>query len=512
MKRSYDARRVRLIALTAAAILILSSCSYGKRDARTDDAKPEEAPTPISMMVPLFQPQPPSDELMNELNAKTGAVLNVQWIPDDIYTNKMMNALETNTLKQVTYVRQIDYNLVKNAIRSGMFWDIGPYLDYYPNLKTLSKHTLDETKLDGKYYGLYNERPASRQGILIRKDWLERLNMKAPETIDELYQVIKAFTLNDPDGNGKQDTIGLTDRNDLVYGAFKTLSSYFGTPNNWLLSNGAFIPDFETPEYMDTMNFMKKLYNENIMNKDFPVASKQLQRYMLISGKAGVYVGSLSDAPRMLEEMKQVNAAADLTLVNRIQGPKGYGVWSIPDYSGLFLFSKKAIKTQEELKAILTFFDKSMNKDVSNLMLYGQEGKHYVLQNGEVAVPADMFQRMNAEVRPLLSLMIANISNPNLFKQSEQGQEPILQQVNRLVADNEGMLIHDPTVGLSSLTFDAHGTELASIMTNATYNYILGKIDAAGFRSEIESWKNKGGSQIVKEYEEAYSKSRSASP
>jgi len=510
MNRWYSPRWIRLLALALLSAVLLSSCSSGQSSSETEKDKP--VPTPISMMVPLFQPKPPTDELMNELNQKTGVELNVQWVPDDIYTSKMLNALETNTLKQVTYVRQIDYNLVKNSIRSDMFWDIGPYLDYYPNLKNLSKKTLDETKLDGKYYGLYNERSSSRQGIMIRKDWLDRLHLKEPSTTEELYQVIKAFTLDDPDGNGKQDTIGLTDRNDLVYGAFKTLSSYFGTPNNWLLSGGTFIPDFATPEYMDTMNFVKRLYSENIMNKDFPVASKQVQRYMMISGKAGVYIGSLSDAPRMLEEMKQVNSNAEMALVNRIQGPKGYGIWSIPDYSGLFLFSKKAIKTQEDLKAILAFFDKTMNKDIANLMLYGQEGRHYVLKDGQVAVPPDMFQRMNAEVRPLLSLMIANISNPNLLKQSETDQEPILQQVNKLVADNDNILIHDPTVGLSSLYYDAHGTELASIMTNATYNYILGKIDAAGFRNEIEVWKSRGGSQIIKEFEESYSKSKSNNP
>lgn len=48
-------------------------------------------------------------------------------------------------------------------------------------------------------------------------------------------EVAKAFTENDPDGNGKKDTTGFMDRSDLVYGAFKTLSSYFGTPNYWTI-------------------------------------------------------------------------------------------------------------------------------------------------------------------------------------------------------------------------------------------------------------------------------------
>ena len=71
------------------------------------------------------------------------------------------------------------------------------------------------------------------KGIIIREDWLNNLKLKKPTNLNELYEVLKAFTYGDPDRDGKDDTIGLTDRNDLVFGSFKTISSYFGTPNNW---------------------------------------------------------------------------------------------------------------------------------------------------------------------------------------------------------------------------------------------------------------------------------------
>jgi hypothetical protein len=42
-----------------------------------------------------------------------------------------------------------------------------------------------------------------------------------PETVDDLYKIAKAFTEQDPDQNGKDDTFGLADRNDLTFGALK---------------------------------------------------------------------------------------------------------------------------------------------------------------------------------------------------------------------------------------------------------------------------------------------------
>ncbi|MNJ02877.1 Lipoprotein LipO precursor [compost metagenome] len=64
-------------------------------------------------------------------------------------------------------------------------------------------------------------------------------------------------------------------------------------------------------------------------------------------------------------------------------------------------------------------------------------------------------------------------------------------------------MVDDPTVQLSSPTFDEKNVELSSMIADATYNYILGKIDTDGFKDVIERWKNSGGDQIMEEYNEA---------
>lgn len=488
-----------LVAAVAAAIMV------------SRNRKPSEGTVPsgnaghqISIMLPLHQPTAPPDSLIKEIQARTGYKLDIKWIPDEVYSNRLMNNLESKENSQAVFVKPTDLTAIKNAIRSDMFWSIGPYLDHYPNLRALEQTSARLMTIDGKIYGLYSERPESRQGIIIRKDWLNNLGLTEPRSLEQLYQVLKAFSEQDPDGNGKPDTTGLTDRNDLYYGAFKTLSSYFGTPNGWALSGGKLTPEFATPEYLSTMNYMKKLYQEQLVNTDFPVTSKSVQRFRMITGKAGVYIGSLADAPRLLEETRQVNPGADFAVINRIQGPKGDGIWSVSGNGGMFFFSKKNIKTEQQLRDTLAFFDRTMDPDICNLLIYGIENVHYILKDGKVSYKDNaMYSRANTEVLPLSSLLVSSVTNPNLYKRDPEGTDPLMTEVNKLIDDNATMLIHNPTVGLSSNTYDARNVELDFIINNATYNFILGKIDEAGFREEINNWMEKGGSAVIQELEDA---------
>lgn len=458
--------------------------------------------TTISIMAPLHFPDPPSKEIIEKIQQLTDTKLEINWVPDGIYTDKMITALTTNSLKKATFVKHTDYKLVKNAIRSDGFWEIGPYLEQFANLRYLSAEINSQAAIDGKIYGLYTERPSSRQGVIIREDWLERLGLDKPNTIEELYETMKMFTLNDPDGNGKKDTTGLADRNDLIFGAFKTLSSYFGTPNNWGIEGDKVIPEFDTEAYVETMDFMRGLYMEGLMNADFAVTSKERQRDQIIRGAAGVYIGSMTDIQRLSLEAKEFNPEAKFTIINRIQGPDGYKVWSIPNYNGLYLFSKQAIRTEEELLAILAFFDRTMDEDVANILKYGLEGKHYELQQKKVFLPAETSQLRISEVNALYALMIADLSNPNVMNIAEN--EPLMSMAEELSKDNNKFLVNDPTIGLESMTYDELNQELYQIISDATYNYILGNIDLEGFQKEVVRWRQKGGNQVIEEYTKAY--------
>jgi putative aldouronate transport system substrate-binding protein len=511
-----------LLAALLVLSLTLAACSGGKKESQSNGTggsqppassgdqaseKPKE-PVKITIMLPLNVSETPTDTIKKELEKLTNTELTYQWQPADTYDDKLTAAFAAGTLPEVTYLKnQASFNNFKEAIRDGQFWEIGPYLKEFPNLSKLKEQILNNTKVDGKIYTLYVGRPLARQGIIYRKDWADKLGLSAPKNTDELFEMLKRFTEDDPDGNGIKDTIGLADRNDLIYGAFKTLSSYFGTPNNWGEKDGQLLPEFMFPGYIATMDYMKKIRDNGYMNVDFAATSKTDQVSLFTSGKAGVYIGSMQDVNSLYNDLVKNVPTAEVDTHSQIAGPDGnYATWAIPGYNNLILFPKSAIKDEARLKEILAFFDKMMTPEVSNLMYWGIEGVHYTVIDGK-AKEVDDKDLVTREVKGYKDSVIGEPETAGYY-------EPYLTLPARVKADtellpwNEQHAVHDPTAALDSPTFAEKGAELTQIITDATYQYIYGQIDQAGFEKAIETWKKRGGQQVIDEFNASWQASK----
>ncbi len=313
----------------------------------------------------------------------------------------------------------------------------------------------------------------------------------------------KAFTEDDPDGDGKDNTIGLTDRNDLIYGSFKTIASWFGTPNYWGgEKDGEIVPQFMYPEYIETMDFIKKLHENGYMNQDFLVTSKEDQTEMFKNGTAGLYVGSMSDVKAMYDDASKINPDVEYDVQNYVEGPHGgeYGIWSIPGFGSLMLFPKSSVGSEEELKNILEFYDYLMTPEVANLALWGgEEGVHYELIDGRAKVIDQT--KYDAEVRPYKIFEIGEPETSGKYEPYNE-YEPAIKAIE-LEKDNENYLIKDPTVTLDSETYAKNAGQLDQIISDATYQYMLGEMDEDGFQAAIKKWEEAGGSDVLKEFNES---------
>jgi putative aldouronate transport system substrate-binding protein len=507
---TYQRKKAALIGVLVLSVAAATACSgggsnqtgQGKSQAPNASTEAKKEPVKISIMTNLYNPETPVDVIEKMIEEKTNTLLDIQWVPDGNYDEKMNASFATGSLPQVTYIKnQASFIMLRDAIRSGQFWEIGPLLKEYKNLKNLKPEVLQNMSVDGKIYSLYSEVNLSRQGVIYRKDWADYLGLKAPQSIDDLYTMFKKFTEGDPDQNGAHDTMGLTDRSDLVFGAFKTVSSYFGTPNNWGLQGEQLLPEFLFPEYLETAKFFKKIHQEKLMNQDFPVTSKTDQQNLFLTGKAGVYIGSMEDVQSLYSRMLGNNPKAVVDVQNRIQGPKGYGVWGLPGYNVALLFPKSAVKNEAELRAILSFFDQLMEPELANLLTYGVEGKHYKLEGGKAA-PVDDRKLLEREVIPFNNF---RMGGPNTIQMLEAYfNMPVRAKAAELVKDNEKIIIHDPAVSFDSKTHAERGLRLQEIIKDATYKFILGAIDEQGFHKEIDRWKKEGGDKIIEEYNASY--------
>ena len=96
-------------------------------------------------------------------------------------------------------------------------------------------------------------------GPIYRKDWLDKLNLEAPTTIDEMYTVLKAFKEQDPNGNGQADEIPFTSQK--AGGEAAYLSAFapaFGIVNGFYNDNGTVKYGPLEPAYKDYVETMNK--------------------------------------------------------------------------------------------------------------------------------------------------------------------------------------------------------------------------------------------------------------
>ncbi|SCX81969.1 hypothetical protein [Butyrivibrio sp. INlla14] len=95
---------------------------------------------------------------------------------------------------------------------TGLLWDMA---DAYANAEFQSRITLPtiNENMKDKEGHLYGFAPTYGNGCVtyIKKSWLDAVGMKAEDikTFDDYYAMLKAFTENDPDGNGSAGTYGV---------------------------------------------------------------------------------------------------------------------------------------------------------------------------------------------------------------------------------------------------------------------------------------------------------------
>jgi putative aldouronate transport system substrate-binding protein len=322
--------------------------------------------------------------------------------------------------------------------------------------------------------------------------------------VDDLLEMAKQFTEKDPDGDGKADTIGLADRNDLIYGAFKTIASWFGTPNNWGEQDGKLLPEFMFQQYIDSMDYMKKFRDGGYMNKDFAATSKTDQVSLFTSGEAGIYIGAMSDVNTLQRDLVKNVPEAVVDTHALIKGPSGQAAsWSIPGYNNVLMFPKSAIKDEAELKKILAFYDKMMTPEVSNTLFWGIEGTHYEVVDGK-AKETDDKEKIEREVKGFKDSLIGEPETNGQLEAYHTLEARI--HAEQFTIENEKIAIADPAAALDSATFTAEGVQLQEIVKDATYKYMYGSIDAAGFKKMIDDWKSRGGDKIIEEINAAAQK------
>jgi len=499
----FSSRRIALAA--SLTLLAVAGCSGGGDDKG-------QATDELTVMAPLFGTAPdPGGELQQAVEKLIGKKLKVTWVPNAEYGDKSNVTLASDKLPDVMVVNEKGPSFVK-AAEAGAFWDLTGKLDKYPNLKPADEQTAKNTMTNGKTYGIYRVRPLLRSGIVIRKDWLAKLGLKEPQTVDELRAVAKAFTEQDPDGNGKKDTYGLIipkwPGNYASASPYDVIETWFGAPNGWGERDGKLVPGFDTPEFLAANKWLRGWVSEGLVNPDFATLDSANWNDPFVQGKGGMIIDVNVRATQLLDLFKEKNPkdADKVTLVGNLKRSDGKKFsYPFTGYNMVMAVSKQHVRTEEQLDQVLQTLDKLQSKEGSILLTNGIEGRNFEVE-GEYAVPINQddpkIKAIQNDVDKAF-IQLGTRASVGLgaykLRPADEASRKMRDKFDVLMNEDLKTAVFNPALGVIAPTSISKGQTLDKIIPDARIKYLSGAISEDELKAQIKRWYDAGGTQIAQE-------------
>ena len=457
-----------------------------------------------------------AESILQQVEDYTGVDVDLQWVANDALAEK--NALyltSPSTMPQIISWGGTVTGDVVSAAKNGAFVDLNDYIwdsEKYPNLSGMSKDVAANLTVDGKLIAIPRTRVVGRYGLCYRQDWAEKLGVElGPNaTPDDVYDMLYAFTYNDPDGNGVDDTIGM--EMTLYTGPFDIIQTWFGCGNGWAEVNGQLIPVWMQDEYFEAADYIKKLYDDGLMPKDWVTIPTDSWSEGCKKGENGVYIDVLDSGKRIwnyfvAEEtytpsVVNPDESASMILYGAVNGH----TLATAGYNGFFTLSATTLDTPEKIEAALTLLDKLSDTEMLILTQYGLEGKNYEMKDGflvdldlEDDKLANNYKGLNQLLTFLPSTEEADARVPLDRNERDQAQNAAYAAALPYAEINPALsyLVNSETYSVDGKALDDEATALRS-------QYVCGTISKEEFTAGLDAIRAKGYDQIIAEVNEQY--------
>lgn len=218
----------------------------------------------------------------------------------DAFVQKLNVTLASGDLPDVIMVNP---SQLKQLVDSDLIWDMTQYYNDYASdtlkewMRLEGDGSIQSVTFQGKMMAVpepvsMNE---STQYLWIRNDWLKKLGLNPPKTMEDVLKISEAFTIRDPDGNGKADTYGLPVTKDLYNGCLGTegfFAGYHAYPNMWIEdSSGKLVWGSTLPEVKTALQKLAVMFKSGQIDKEFGVKDSGKVAEWIAAGKYGMEYG-----------------------------------------------------------------------------------------------------------------------------------------------------------------------------------------------------------------------------
>lgn len=454
-----------------------------------------------------------------------GIKVSYDWIVADAnYNDKMNVTLASGDLPDLLKVNMVQFEQLNDA---GMLEDLTEVYDKYASDLVKEYYSeedgagLKPVTKDGKLLALVSF-PGSLDSsdmVWIRKDWMDKLGLSEPKSMQDLIKIAEDFTFKDPDGNGKQDTYGISLNKDLPINGF--LLGYHAYLETWIKNaDGDIVNGTIQPEVKEGLAELQRLYKAGVIDPEFGVKDFAKAMEDVNAGKAGMMFLP-QWAPFQVKDMIKKDAN-----VNWVP----YPVQSIDDQpaktqnhltiGGVFAV-RKGYEHPEALIKLLNFQAEKMFGESAATerakYLNGDTGLGF--QNAVVSnLPPNKNVKAQDEVEKALEsgdttgmgleakLFYDDIQAYRAGDLDKWHMERIFgplssQGVIKYYRDNDLVLMNE-FIYAPTKTMNSKGATLDKLRAETFVKIIYGSLPIDEFDKFVANWKKLGGDQITQEVNE----------
>lgn len=365
-------KKFLVFVLIIAAALSMTACS--------GDAPENAGEKPVlNVLMPHTSEDVNNTAVARYLEETTGYKVNYETLPQDKPYDKL-NLIMSGGEPYDVVIMPNQRNVYANYAANGALVDLAPLIEKYaPNVDSkVSKTGMDILKINDTQYGIPNTSAAGvGSSIIIRKDWLDKLGLAMPETIDDFVEILSAFKEKNPSGN-EGGTVPFV----LAAGHVATpnLQGAFGLANECADVDGELVMNVMRPEFKAYIRFMQNLYNKGLIDQEFATLKAANAKERFNSGKAGAMVLNYYDIDTIQKTLSKIDPDAVVEYIPLLKNAAGESqvAYNANTIDKIVFIPKSAKHPEDAMKWINAKLDDEIFKNLS----IGEEGVHYEMKDG----------------------------------------------------------------------------------------------------------------------------------
>lgn len=468
---------------------------------------------------------------MDAYKNQLGINLTYTWVvPITQFEQRMNVSIASGDLPDIMWV----YNKqLRDLADNDMLYDLTELWDKYASPVTKNVMLQDELSFNtGKVGGKLMSLPKTGSAIdalpmlYVRMDWLNKLGLPEPKTMQDVLAIAEAFTKRDPDGNSKDDTFGmaivktfLTPGQESVAGLGGFFAGYSAYPKKWVKNaSGQLEYGSIQPEVKLALKQLQDMYKGGLLDKEFGVKDRAKVSESITSGKVGMHYGNMSNPLNPLQACIDNDPNAEWKAFPIVSYDDKAAVPATKMPIQVYHVVNKNCKNPEAIMKIHNFYtEKSYSDKADNAYGTNKEGIQtfkYSLTGCEPAKKnlnahlhiLDAFKandpsKLNTEEKGYYDKIVEFRNGNKKYWGFERvfGRPSTFDVMEKYVNDNT--ILYDAFYGAPTPTMVEKMSTLEKMEDELFTTIIMGEpIDS--FDKFVEDWKNLGGNDITREVNE----------